>query len=139
MADLLLFKEENKLCLKFELEEGALHKYCINRFKHRTSGKIYYLCANSMNYGDSEYWISDMLKHDDHQSEQSCWRCLMLARVFKAQRLFLEYCTELLKDGSIRSVFRDHLAASSLFGGFPKILFEDLIFINDWKSDWQEA
>ena len=135
MADLLLFKEENKLCLKFDIKEGSLHKYCINRFRHKTTGATYFVNTKCMDYGDSEYWITDLSQHDHSDEKTTCWKCLKLERVYKAQKLFLEHCSQLLKDQTVRSVFRHQISASSLFGGFPKVLFQDLIFINDWSSD----
>ena len=132
MADLLVFKEENQICFKFDIEEGSLHRNCINRFRNKKKGSIYYINTRCLNYGESEYWITDLFQHD-HDKTGVCWRCIELERVYKAQKQFLELHTELLKDESVRSVFRDQIAGSSLFGGYPKVLYEDLVFINDWR------
>lgn len=140
----VLSKEENKICRSYQIPEDSIRKYCINRYSD-AAGRIYYVhhepidsCFHSECMECPHVWMSDITKHR-HVSLDQCYRCAKLRRIFLAQSEFVDmFMDRILEDHHMQALYNLQLTSSCLFGGLPKMLYKELIYINDYRHDFKE-
>ena len=137
--------EEKRICRLFDVEEDAIRKYCINRYK-TLKGQIFYidnkrLCpSDSCNYDCESFWITDITRHSHSMEPIICAKCMYNQKIFYAQAEFAaRHWPHIKRD--YKNDYPEYTQlkkGSTLFGGNVRIRFEHLTTLRDNPHDFIE-
>ena len=125
------------ICRKHNVRPKKLRIFCLNKYSDKKTGTIFYL-NNTCQCSDfpacntcEDYWRWEW----DHPTPHStCVHCNYLKKYYEAQKdLYTNYGDLIPKEPDDENSFSFQKKFSVVFGGLPKVQFEELS-IEDLKN-----
>ena len=133
-------KEFHDVCEKYSVTPFHVEEYCINRYRHKTTGAIIYL-ENHCECGQKDkcdmcydFSVIELAHHPFHQR---CRVCERLERFMQAQaEYWFRFKDTIINDPQYKYEFITQRDWSTIFGGLPRIQHDELELIMDTPASF---
>lgn len=123
------------VCKKYDVTPFHVEEFCINRYKHKDTGEIYYIenhCQCAVNDRCDVCFDFAILELYHNPNHYKCRVCARLERFYMAQcEFWYRYKDTITKNPKNEYEFVVQRDWSTPFGGLPEVLFDDLELLLD--------